>query len=102
MKLQYIEIGARFEYEGKIFVKTGPITAASDDGGQRVIPRSAILKALDVPNSTPAPTGRFGRLDRQSVITSFDLFYQTCTRLVETTALEELENARLVFLGSIK
>ncbi len=33
MKLQHLAIGDRFEYDGKIFGKTGPLTAASDEGG---------------------------------------------------------------------
>ena len=35
MRLQDLPVGARFEYQGKIFVKTGPITAASEAGGQQ-------------------------------------------------------------------
>ena len=49
MKLQHLAIGDRFEYDGKIFVKTGPVTASSENGGQQMIPRYAILKPLDVP-----------------------------------------------------
>jgi len=36
MKLQEIPVGARFEYQGRVFVKTGPITATAEDGGQRM------------------------------------------------------------------
>ena len=57
MKLQHLAIGARFEYEGVVYVKTGPLTAASEEGGQRIIPRYAILRPLDVPaaESSQAP-----------------------------------------------
>lgn len=33
MKLQHLSIGARFEYEGVTYVKTGPLTASSEAGG---------------------------------------------------------------------
>lgn len=49
MKLQHLPIGARFEFEGEIFVKTGPLTASSESSGQRVIPRYAVLRPLDPP-----------------------------------------------------
>ena len=55
MRLQDIPIGARFEYQGKVFVKTGPITAASEAGGQQMIPRYADLQPLDpLPEKPPA------------------------------------------------
>ena len=47
MKLQHLAIGARFEYEGEIFVKTGPLTAASEVGGQKMIPRYAVLRPVE-------------------------------------------------------
>ena len=30
MKLTQLPLGARFEYDGEIFTKTGPMTAASE------------------------------------------------------------------------
>ena len=49
MKLQQLAMGARFEYEGVTYVKTGPMTASSDAGGQRIIPRYANLRVLEEP-----------------------------------------------------
>lgn len=102
MKLQHLAVGARFEYEGKVFVKTGPITATSEEGGQRVIPRSAILKPLDLPTTPPPTAGRFGRLDKHSVLTAFDQFYQECSQLTDASVHPALEAARQRFLGAIK
>ena len=48
MKLTQLPLGARFEYEGEIFTKTGPMTAASEKGGQRMIPRYAVLKPAEI------------------------------------------------------
>jgi len=47
MKLNHLPIGARFEYEGQIYTETGPITAAAEKGGQRMIPRHAVLRPVD-------------------------------------------------------
>jgi len=30
MKFQMLALGARFEFEGKVYVKTGPLTALSE------------------------------------------------------------------------
>ena len=56
-------MGARFEYEGVVYVKTGPLTASSEEGGQRIIPRYAILKALDVPAVEASKSPVKGRLE---------------------------------------
>lgn len=55
MKLQHLALGERFEFEGQVFAKTGPLTASPEaGGGQRLIPRHAELKPLDRPGSAPA------------------------------------------------
>lgn len=100
MKLQHLPIGARFEYKGQVFVKTGPLTAASEEGGQQVIPRSAMLRPLDVPNAETKGTGR--ELDEARVLAAFADFHQACSRLVDVTARPQLESARLKFLRALK
>lgn len=57
MRLQHLAIGARFEYEGQVYVKTGPLTASAEQGGQRMIPRYADLKPLDVETAPVAGEG---------------------------------------------
>lgn len=47
MKFQQLALGARFEFEGTDYVKSGPLTATSAAGLQRMIPRFAVLKPLD-------------------------------------------------------
>jgi uncharacterized protein (DUF1330 family) len=48
MKIHQLPMGARFEYEGAEYVKTGP-QLASGAGGQKLIPKYAVLKPLDGP-----------------------------------------------------
>ena len=40
-------MGARFEYQGEVMVKAGPLTASKESGGVVLIPRYAVLKPLD-------------------------------------------------------
>jgi len=101
MKLQHLPIGARFEYEGVIHVKTGPMTASSEAGGQRIIPRHATLKSLEEPAAeSKAPIK--GRLEAVRVRTAFERFYEISQRLVGETGQAELKQARQTFLDAIK
>ena len=72
MKLQHLSMGARFEYEGVVYVKTGPLTASSDVGGQRIIPRYANLKSPDEPAAEVSKTSIKGRLEAVRVRTAFE------------------------------
>jgi len=101
MKLTQLPLGARFEYEGEIFTKTGPMTAASEKGGQRMIPRYAVLKPADgVPPPAPPPA-RPRTLDEARVLTAFDAFFGTALRLTDDFAKAELETARQKFLAAL-
>jgi hypothetical protein len=98
MKLQFLAIGDRFEYDGEIYVKTGPLTAASEQGGQRVIPRSAVLRPLA---TTEPVQGTAAGLERQKVLAAFSTFYASCSGLVGDNERRELELARRKFLASL-
>jgi hypothetical protein len=102
MKLQHLPMGARFEYEGVVYVKTGPLTASSDVGGQRIIPRYANLKSLDEPAAEVSKTSIKGRLEAVRVRTAFERFYESCERLVPEGSRDELAEARQQFIESIK
>lgn len=101
MKLTQLPIGARFEYEGQIFTKTGPMTAADETGGQRMIPRYAVLKPMD--GYTPPPEQEATcTVDEKTVRVAFDAFYGTALRLTDDFAKAELEAARQRFLGVLE
>lgn len=101
MKLQHLAIGTRFEYEGTIYVKTGPMTACAETGGQKLIPRHAILKSLAAtPAETQAATGEW--LDTARVRAAFDRFLECCEKLVPNAGQRELADASQRFLDSIK
>ena len=102
MKLQHLAIGARFEYEGVVYVKTGPLTASSEEGGQRIIPRYAILKPLNVPAAESNPSSVKGRLEAVRVRAAFERFYESCERLVPEGSRNELAEAREQVEAAIK
>lgn len=101
MKINLLPIGARFEYQGEIYTKTGPITATADKGGQRMIPRHAALRPVDghVPPPNPARTRQ---VDEQTVITAFDAYHTLALRLADGMGKAELEQARMKFLASLR
>jgi len=107
MKFQLLSIGARFEYERKIYVKTGPLTAATEDGGQRMIPRSAMLRPLDGAwVEVPDPSLKVDA----AVVAALAVFHAECARLLRAvagdaaqvqTALAKLDAARQRFLTAL-
>lgn len=99
MKLQHLAIGDRFEYDGDVYVKTGPLTASSEKGGQRVIPRSAFLHPVGTVDVSPMAAS--STLERQRVAAAFATFYASCTGLVGENDRRELELARQVFMTSL-
>jgi hypothetical protein len=94
MKFQLLPLGARFEYEGKVYVKVGPLTAAAEDGGgQRMIPRHAALKAVDG-DAPPPPAPAAPVLDREALLAAVEAHHARCARLLEQAAAGLDEPAR--------
>jgi len=109
MKFQLLPMGARFEFEGKVYVKTGPLTATAEAGGQRMIPRSAVLKPLDAPVAQKPKSGR--KLDEAAVTAAFEVFFADCARLLQVAESDvlqaralraELDAARERFLAGLE
>lgn len=103
MKLQDIPLGGRFEYDGKIFTKTGPLTACSDEGkGQTMIPRYAKLRPLDLPTEEEHQPGMQRRLEAAAVKKAIDEFYRSAAELLDESALPALAEARQHCLDKLK
>ncbi|NTV96682.1 MAG: hypothetical protein HGA75_14935 [Thiobacillus sp.] len=100
MRFHLLPIGARFEYEGKVYTKTGPIAAASEAGGQRMIPRHATLRPLDG-SPPPAPAKPARQLDEARVLAAFEAFYAVCLRGQDEAGRLELAAARERFLAAL-
>ena len=101
MKFTQIPLGTRFEFEGKVFSKTGPMTATAEDGsGQRLIPRYAVLKPVEG-WTPPVETATAKQLDEARVVAAFDAFYGNCLHLVDDFSKPALLAARQPFLEAI-
>lgn len=100
MKFQHLVIGARFEFEGNIYTKTGPMTASADTGGQRMIPRYADLAPLD---GAPTPPRRQppASLDPAKVRQSFESFYTDALRRIDTSQHMALARGRERFMADL-
>lgn len=93
MKIHQLPMGARFEFEGEEYVKSGPLFATGK-AGQRLIPRYAVLKPLDG-QVLPAREAEKGpSLSRARVLAALDIFCDRCRELVPEDRRSELEAAR--------
>lgn len=83
MKFHQLPNGARFEYQGKVYVKTSPVVATAEEGGgQRLIPRSAVLKPVSDSSAKPPASATLG-LDPDVVMAALAQFHDTCARILE-------------------
>jgi len=110
MKFSMLPLGARFEFEGKVYTKTGPVAATAESGGQRMIPRYAVLRPLD--GSVHAPESQPTRmLEAQQVQRAFETFYAACGQTLADAvedevrlgdARQQLNTARLRFWAALE
>lgn len=93
MKFTQLPMGARFEFEGQVYVKTSPIAAAGENGAQKLIPRHALLKPLD---AAPKPAPRPARaLNEKQVMAAFAAFADECARLLDRAATDTTQRSLL-------
>ena len=102
MKLHQLAVGARFEYAGQTYVKTGPITASTEEGGSQMIPRHATLKPLDLAETGTLPGLGVRKLDAGKVRKAFDTFYASCQQHLPADSQDALAGARQIFLNALK
>ncbi|MBI4987023.1 MAG: hypothetical protein HZC24_17175 [Rhodocyclales bacterium] len=100
MKIHQLPLGARFEYEGQEYVKTGPLIGAGS-AGQRLIPKYATLRPLDQADAPPPATSR-ATLARADVLVAFAAFYAQCKAIVPEDRQAALDTARERFLQSLE
>lgn len=98
MKIHQLPPGARFEYEGEEYVKSGPLLATGK-GGQRLIPKYAVLKVLG--GGEAAPMRKQDSLARDAVLAALEKFSTTCAGLVPEDRRGELDAARADFLKAL-
>ncbi len=99
MKISQLPNGARFEYEGEEYVKTGPLFATGK-GGQRLIPKYAIVRPLDA--VTPEkPAAKDAAVSRETVARAVKQFLTECDALVPEERKGELRESGERLLKSL-
>ncbi|MDO8944440.1 MAG: hypothetical protein Q7U75_14760 [Desulfobacterales bacterium] len=99
MKIHQLPHGARFEYQGEEYVKTGPLFATGP-GGQRLIPKYAVLKPLgEFENAKEGPKNDL--LSRAKVLDAFATFYAECKHRTPDDQQRMLAVAREHFLQAL-
>lgn len=86
-------------FEGQEFVKTGPMFATGQEGGQRLIPKYAQLTVLGDHASDTGP--KFKALTKASVLAAFEAFYSRSKGLMPEDRHPELDLARDRFLKAL-
>jgi hypothetical protein len=98
MKIHQLPFGARFEYEGREYVKTGPLFGTCD-GSQRLIPKYAVLRPLD--GAVEQKKASRETVRRTDVAEAFDVFCRQCGPLVPDDRQTAFEKARAGFLAAL-
>lgn len=99
MKIHQLPMGAQFEFEGKVYTKTGPMFGSNEDG-QRLFPKYAVLKPLGE-HALPAAHSGSETLTRSTVLAAFDAFYAECASMMPVARVSRLQGARERFLKDI-
>lgn len=98
MKIHQLPYGARFEYKGEEYVKTGPMFGTGKSG-QQLIPRSAVLKPIGEVNATREENKEL--VSKTEILYAFDAFYKECQTLVPKQQHAAMESLRNKFLASL-
>ena len=99
MKIHQLPQGARFSYDGKEYAKTGPMSASAE-GGQRLIPRYAVLHPVGALVSGDAKT-ESAYVPRAKLLGAFAVFHAQCQALLTQDRQADLDLACDRFLKSL-
>ncbi len=95
MKFQHLQVGQRFEYQGAVYVKSSPLVANHcETGVAKMIPRSAVLKPVDLPDGEKKPHARPG-LDAGKVRQAMNNFERQCREALTDSGLDEARQRKL-------
>ena len=99
MKIHQLPIGARFEYEGEEYVKTGPLFGTGKTG-QRFFPKYAVLQPLGADEDAHGKT-KDAAVSKATVLKAFETFYAECRRRVTEDQQMALHDARDRFFQAL-
>jgi len=112
MKFHQLSDGARFEFEGELYTKSGTMKACHEKSGHlRVIRRSATVSPLEGIQSVKPPRGKTD-VKIETVRAALETFYSVCDECLSDAATGgdaeslsatrvKLDAARKKFLSSL-
>lgn len=109
MKFTDLAIGQRFELDGVVYVKTSPVLASREEGGERkFLARYVVVQPLDG-NGTRPEAADEKLLRSEAVLAAFEVYHARCRELLEEETpadrLQEiadiLEGERQGFLDAV-
>lgn len=90
MKFFQLPMGARFEYRGQTYTKSGPLVAIKEGtGGQQLMLRSAEVR-LDASGDEPSmPKASDTQVSLDTVRAAFETFFLGCEKLLNDAVAVE-------------
>lgn len=86
MKFTQLPIGQRFELEGAVYVKTSPMMAVKEGGGEsRFMARYVVVKVLGG-EEIPAQPRQARRVEEEAVRAAFEQYHSRCRKALEQLA----------------
>jgi hypothetical protein len=93
MKFPQLAIGQRFELDGIVYVKVGPMTARAEQSGrQRMIARFAEVTPFGAPAASPQ-AARADTLAPTAVRTAMETYHAACRRALSAATPQAAEQA---------
>lgn len=108
MKFSDITVGQRFRFEGRVYVKSGPLIARDEgSGGQRFIRRSAAVETISGQAAAHEPRPP-NAISPDALMAAADAYHRRCLACVDEIAehlptetreqlLDDIEDARREF-----
>lgn len=112
MKFHDLAIGQRFELDGATYVKTSPVLASREDGGEKkFLARYAAVQPLGGAERHPEKSAK-SMLQAEAVLAAFNAYHVRCQEALERLAedipgdglkavINVLENERQDFIDAV-
>jgi hypothetical protein len=89
-KFHLLAVGQHFEWEGKSYVKTTPLIATQvPEGGQKFMPRAALVKAVGAEAAAAPITETPAQLDSTAVRNAIARYHQRCIQASNASAQQQ-------------
>ncbi|MES9955604.1 MAG: hypothetical protein ABW086_01030 [Sedimenticola sp.] len=95
MKFHQLPLGASFEFQGKRYTKSGPMTASSETGESKMMMRASAVKPLDGDSDAPPPPTSI-ELNRERASIVINDYHAECLQILnESGHLDPAANEKL-------